>query len=110
LTGEQPNVDRGILERQEILDLFDPDRGGWGAWQVAIRYSVFYADRKFFADDGLYPGWIALDSTTHVNGGYAWTAGLSWYPDPMARVMVNWVQSYAAKELVRGVSDATGSG
>jgi len=54
---------------------FDPANGGWGAWEVAGRYS--YIDMK----DDIY------------NGGKEWgvTAGVNWYLYPPLRIMANYV-------------------
>ena len=105
LTGEQRAVDNGLFDRQPIINAYAPGGGG-GAWELAVRYSVFYADRKFFEPNGLYAGWEALDPAENVNAGYTWVFGVNWYPDTTARFMLNWIQSYAADELARDLSDA----
>jgi len=46
---------------------------GWGAWQLAVRYSVAdYSDEDVFGGEG-----------------EAWTYGLNWYWNPNARVQLN---------------------
>lgn len=108
LTGEQHAVDKGLLERQEVDEPFDPEGEGRGAWEVAVRYSVFHAERKFFENDGIYAGWIGLDPASNANAGYTWTVGVNWYPDNMTRVVLDWFRSYSTPLLVAGL-DAAGA-
>jgi phosphate-selective porin OprO/OprP len=64
------------------LKLDDKDRvsrGGWGAWELAARYS-----------------YLDLD-TAGLDGGrqHNTTVGLNWYPETNVRVMTNWVHAHA---------------
>jgi phosphate-selective porin len=94
-----------LFDRQLVNDVYDPAGTGKGAWELAARYSVFYADRKFFEQDGLYSGWEPLDPAKNVNAGYTWILGVNWYPDTLARFMFDWIRTYAAKdELAGGLS------
>jgi len=105
LTGEQRAVKNGLFDRQLVNDVYDPAGTGTGAWELAARYSVFYADQKFFEQDGLYSGWEPLDPAKNVNAGYTWILGVNWYPDTLARFMFDWIRTYAAKdELAGGLS------
>lgn len=106
LTGEQRNIKDGLLERIPIKQAYDPAGPGIGAWELALRYSVFYADRKFFKPEGLYPGWEPLDPAKNVNAGYTWTLGINWYPDTMVGIQLDWIQTYVAKEPARNLGDA----
>ena len=84
LTGEHMPWDRetGTLARPIpfqnfwIVDRCDGGReAGWGAWQVAARYSV--AD---FSDEDVLGG-----------EGEAWTVGLNWYWNANARMQFNYI-------------------
>jgi phosphate-selective porin OprO/OprP len=75
LTGEYMpwRRDRGVLGR--VKPKRNVGDGGWGAWQVAARYS--YAD---FTDQDIYGG-----------VGSALTLGLNWYWTPHASVQLNYI-------------------
>jgi len=62
------------LENFFLVDTCDDGvRGGWGAWQIAYRWS--YAD---LSDDDIRGG-----------VGQSHTLGLNWYWNPYARVQFN---------------------
>ena len=82
LTGEYMPWDRssGTLDRIKPLENFflvdtcnDGVQGGWGAWQIAYRWS--YAD---FNDDNIFGG-----------RGHSHTLGLNWYWNAYARLQFN---------------------
>jgi phosphate-selective porin OprO/OprP len=67
---------------------FSLSSGGWGAWEVAARYSfVDLNDRLGFADG--------------VAGGRQtiYTAGLNWYPNRNVRFMVNYLHTIIDKQV-----------
>jgi phosphate-selective porin OprO and OprP len=77
LTGESRNYrpDRGVFDILKPRTPFSLKSGGWGAWEVALRYS-------------------ALDlSDETVEGGEIddLTFGLNWYPNDYVRLMANYV-------------------
>lgn len=106
LTGEQRAVKNGQFDRQHVIEVYDPEGDGRGAWEIAARYSVFQADPKFFVNDGLYAGWAALSTTKYANAGYTWTLGVNWYPDTMARVMLDYIQTFVATEPASNLNAA----
>ena len=63
----------GTLGRPKPFQDFDD--GGWGAWQIAARYS--YAD---FSDKDVFGG-----------VGHSVTLGLNWYWNPNARLQFNYI-------------------
>ncbi len=83
LTGEHMPWKRksGTLDRIKPFENFfmvntsDGVRGGWGAWQIAARYS--YAD---FNDGDIFGGI-----------GESLTVGLNWYWTANARMQFNWI-------------------
>lgn len=96
LTGEHMPWNRksGTLGRiKPFENFFLVDRcgrgcgGGWGAWQVAARYS--YAD---FTDQDVLGG-----------VGEAFTLGLNWYWNPQARMQFNYINGRISE---RRVADA----
>ncbi|TWU36653.1 Phosphate-selective porin O and P [Novipirellula aureliae] len=84
LTGEHMPWDResGTLARIKPFQNFwivdrcdDGTEAGWGAWQIALRYS-----RADFVDQDIFGG-----------EGEAWTYGLNWYWNPNARMQFNYI-------------------
>lgn len=77
LTGESRNYrpDKGIFDVLKPKRDFSLHGGGWGAWEVGLRFS-------------------SLDlSDENVDGGEIQdlTVGLNWYPNPYIRFMANYV-------------------
>ena len=79
LTGEHRvyKMKTGSFGRMEPLHNFNPEKGHWGAWEVAARVS--YLDLN---DNGVRGG-LLRDIT----------AGVNWYLNPNFRWMVNYVFS-----------------
>jgi phosphate-selective porin OprO/OprP len=85
LTGEHRPYDRkkGVFDRVRPFTNFfrvrasDGVQTGWGAWEVAYRYSCI----------------DLVDLGAGVNGGIAddHTLGLNWYLNPYTRLMFNYV-------------------
>jgi phosphate-selective porin OprO/OprP len=80
LTGEHRVYDlgNGRYRRLKPKQNFNPGTGGWGAWEIAARYS--YID---LTDE-------------NIRGGTLWdvTAALNWYLYPNFRWMMNYVYGY----------------
>jgi phosphate-selective porin OprO/OprP len=79
LTGEHRPYDRqyGVFDRVRPKKNFAPFKGHWGAWEIAVRYSVLD-----LSDRGIQGG-----------EGRDITAGLNWYLYPTMRLMFNYVYS-----------------
>lgn len=82
LTGESRPYDRkaGALDRVKPLQNFRTDTGcGWGAWELASRYS-----------------YIDLNDGKFNNGGRMddWTTGVNWYLNPYTKFQANYVKSF----------------
>jgi phosphate-selective porin OprO and OprP len=65
LTGEDASYN-GLTPRHS----FDPQNGGWGAWQIVARY----ADLDI--DDAAFPTFATAGSASEAK---AWSVGLNWY-------------------------------
>jgi phosphate-selective porin OprO/OprP len=95
VTGEHRRYDRasGVFAGVKPHRIFDPRRGGWGALELAARYSTVDLN------DG------------NVRGGEERnaTVGLNWYLRPKVRAMANYVQARvqdrAAPEIDDGRAD-----
>lgn len=89
LTGENRkySASNGAFDRITPKANFHPTEGGWGAWEIGLRYS------NIDLSDG------------NVNGGEAdnITVGLNWYLNPNVRWMANYV--YSDVENREDVSD-----
>jgi phosphate-selective porin OprO and OprP len=79
VTGEHRTYSRGsgVFSRVIPKRNFDPANGGWGAWEVAARYSTLNLN------DGPVEGGELTD----------WTLGVNWHINPNIRVMANYVRA-----------------
>ncbi len=93
LTGEHRayKLGSGKFDRLEPKHNFSMrgKEGGWGAWELALRYSAIDLD-----DDG-------------IRGGqeHNWSLGLNWYLNPNARVMFNYIMADIDHDLYAGDLD-----
>jgi phosphate-selective porin OprO/OprP len=87
LTGEKRkyNNQTAAFDAPTVAHPFTFHRGGLGAWELAMRYSDM--DLNYRAGS---PG--ALQTGASIRGGEArdFTAGINWYPNSVARVMVDY--------------------
>ncbi|UCE87792.1 MAG: porin, partial [Deltaproteobacteria bacterium] len=97
LTGEHRayKTSAAAFDRVKPAHNFD-GKGGWGAWQIAARYSqVDLADGNLSTldfDDGDDPLDPADDDNVAREADNI-TVGLNWYLNPNVRVMLNYVYS-----------------
>src|SRR3954469_1502360 len=68
LTGEAAS-DRGVRPHHNL----DPEKGHWGAFQLAARYSELHVDPEAFT--------TGLASATSNQRAAAWTIAGNWYPN-----------------------------
>ena len=79
ITGEHRNYDTrsGTFIRSKPKNDFCPRKGGWGAWELACRFSFIDLN-----DEGIRGGKEA-----------SFTAGLNWYLNRKTRFMLNYIRS-----------------
>ncbi|RJP19561.1 MAG: hypothetical protein C4529_11160 [Deltaproteobacteria bacterium] len=80
LTGEDESY-KGIAPRRP----FDPGQGGWGAWEVAARYSVLRVD------DDAFPTFAS--PTSSARKAAAWAGGLNWYINRNAKFALTYEET-----------------
>jgi phosphate-selective porin OprO/OprP len=100
LTGENYSdaYSNGIFTRIRPRNNFSPGSdGGWGAWEVGIRYSFFDASDFLPAGTGVpNTGRVSTTGTgatasTPTQEAQAWTLGLKWLPNAYTRLLVNYI-------------------
>ncbi len=84
LTGEDASY-KGVVP----LHPFSLKNGGWGAFEVTGRYSTLDIDNKLF-DSTLTSSTLGNTVPTQAR---AVTAGLNWYLNASAKLVLNWEQT-----------------
>ncbi|HZV61908.1 MAG TPA: porin [Methylophilaceae bacterium] len=85
LTGEE-NSFKGITPKRP----FDLDKGQWGAWEVALRYSELNVDDAAF-DDAAAARFASATSTTE--SAESWAAGVNWYLNKFVKLQTTFEQT-----------------
>lgn len=80
VTGED-NTFQSVTPRKN----FDPRNGGWGALQLATRWTELDIDDDTFG---------FLDPDKSVNHASTWTVGANWFLNKATRLMANYEQTY----------------
>jgi len=87
LTGEAKpyRANTGSFGSPKPAQNFTVDKGGWGAWEVAARYS----DLNLNYNEGVFGKSTPVGG---IRGGdqRIWSAGLNWYPNPVLRFMLDY--------------------
>jgi phosphate-selective porin OprO/OprP len=86
LTGESRlyNASTGAFDGPAVTHPFSRSDGGWGAWELAVRYSD--------ADLNFNPGALgSAPATDAIRGGdqKIWSVGLNWYPNQVFHFMLD---------------------
>jgi phosphate-selective porin OprO and OprP len=87
VTGESyaDSYKGGVFGRVRPKNNFD-DKGGWGAFELGLRYS------KFDASD--FSSMLANSATSkYTSEADAWTAGAKWILNPNARLVLNYIHT-----------------
>jgi phosphate-selective porin OprO and OprP len=86
-TGESHtyNPQAGAYRRVLPKRAFSLKEGGWGAWEIAFRYSYIDLDSNYVI------GELQSSAPAAVVGGkqYGYTVGLNWYPNDLIRLMLD---------------------
>lgn len=100
LTGEDSSF-KGVKPKND----FNFDKGGWGAWELALRYSAMNIDSDTFKNQaGQLAGQTGADAVPTLAQSYAdptfsakkaktWTAGVNWYLNSNAKIVLNYEQT-----------------
>lgn len=78
LTGEARSVKHGNVEKLKPFVDFNPDKGDWGAFEVALRY-----DALDLSDASLSP---LKRKATSITGA------LNWYLNPNTKILFNYIR------------------
>jgi len=100
LTGEDSSF-KSIKPKND----FDFDKAGWGAWELALRYSEMNIDSNAFTNTaGALAGQTGADAvptltqsladpTLSAKSAKTWTAGVNWYLNSNAKIVLNYEQT-----------------
>jgi phosphate-selective porin OprO and OprP len=108
LTGEAHRYNPQAASYFRIVpaEPFSLKRGGWGAWELAARYSYVDLNDRFQSGEALSADPAAVDGGRQR----AYSFGLNWYPNDLMRLMLDYnhvdydkANGVAAKGLVLGV-------
>jgi phosphate-selective porin OprO/OprP len=91
ITGEKYIDSYSINGMKSIKPAKSIESGGWGAWEVGVRFSQFDADDQFVA------------SAASTNKADAITFGVKWIPNNFTRFMLN----YITTDFDTPISDGT---
>jgi phosphate-selective porin OprO/OprP len=87
LTGEDKTF-KGVTPDKP----FDPSKGQWGAWQIALRYTQLNLDKDLTDFNFTIPG----NSTTKVSAS---TVGLNWYLFKNIRIRTDFISNTYADPI-----------
>lgn len=92
ITGEHyaDSYRSGTYGRIRPKNNFSPKGGGWGAWELGLRYTSFDAS-DFRSNNPAGTG--VLNSSSLTNEARAYTLGLKWLPTPNTRFMLNLIKT-----------------
>jgi phosphate-selective porin OprO/OprP len=80
LTGERASF-KGVTPKKP----FDLKNGGWGAFELAGRYSVLHVDPDAFP--------VFASAATSAQEARAWAVGLNWYLNKSVKLVVDYEQT-----------------
>lgn len=90
ITGENRDYKGGAFARPKPKQDFSLSKGGWGAWEVAARYST-----------------LDLNDSTIVGGKQDnYSVGVNWYPNNYIRVLTDYTRFDAKRGAVVNKGDA----
>ena len=89
ITGERRtyNSQSGAFDAVPVANPFNPKTGAWGAWELGVRYSSI--DLNYHAGTA---GTAPATDTVRCGDEQNWTFGLNWYPNSIARFILDYSQ------------------
>jgi phosphate-selective porin OprO/OprP len=99
LTGETRGykAENGAFSAPKPAKPFSLKDGGWGAWEIAARFSDLNLNDNTGDDASVITGWTATSTKTYtfyntVRGGKQKivSLGLNWYPNSSVRVLLDY--------------------
>ena len=81
----------GLFSRFKPINNFGLKAGGWGAWELGLRYSKF--DASNFQKTTAARVGSGVIPTNGTNAADAFTVGLKWLPNPHMRLMLNYIET-----------------
>jgi phosphate-selective porin OprO/OprP len=90
LTGEKKSL-KTVVPRRSL----DDQRMGWGAWEVAARYTGLNVDPMAFSSR-------FADPALSAQSARAWTVGLHWYLSYFAKLQFNYEQTHFVRGYAGG--------
>ncbi|HEY4342747.1 MAG TPA: porin [Parvibaculum sp.] len=90
ITGENREYKDGAFSRIKPKKNFSLSNGGWGAWEVAGRYST-----------------LDLNDANVVGGKEDnYSLGINWYPNPYLRLLVDYIHFDSTKGVAKNEGNA----
>jgi phosphate-selective porin OprO/OprP len=90
ITGEarKYNTQTGAFDAPPVAHPFSLSKGGWGAWELGVRYS----DMDLNYHQGAAGTYVPTTANSIIRGGDEQniTAGLNWYLNPVVRFMFDY--------------------
>jgi phosphate-selective porin OprO/OprP len=90
LTGEKKSF-KGVVPRRSL----DDQKKGWGAWEVAARYTGLNVDPTAFSSR-------LADPALSAQSARAWAVGLHWYLSYFAKLQFNYEQTHFVRGYAGG--------
>lgn len=88
ITGEDASF-KGVKPKQ----VFDTDKGGWGAWELVARYQENNIDNAAFSS-GTAGGTVTTaryaDPRNNAHSAKSWAAGLNWYLNQNVKIALDY--------------------
>ncbi|HZV98318.1 MAG TPA: porin [Methylophilaceae bacterium] len=92
LTGEN-NSFKSIAPKRD----FDLEKGGWGAWEIAARYSELNLDSRAFTGAA---GVRFANAASTTKSAESWALGLNWYLNKNVKIQTTYEQTKFESALV----------
>ena len=96
LTGEEPQIKGGILEKIRPRKCFNLDERGWGAWGIGLRYQQFKASSNVYE--------YLIQEGISVRKADAFTLALNWYLNSMVKISFNYTRTEFDQPLFLGTN------